>query len=398
MRTLLPLLLATAALGGCATDADDDPVLPVPAEGPLYLVHSAMQTTDDRVNYFSLVSSLEGGKIDYGNSIELVGRPRLYAQEGLGFFAIANAEDLSITRYEIGEEGLVEGGSISLRSTGVRSLGAQAVLFVSPTKAYYKDPAEAQIIVWNPTDMVVEDTIALPEEFVREGWITSFGDWVARDGEAFFAASWTSQAYDRVAAGTSLVRIDTETNEVTITEDERCRGLETAGNVDGTLYFFSGVINGFGHHVYPSEGGQQDCILRVSPGSEGFDADWTGTLSSALPEGTAATAAALTADGEIWAQVVDLDTTPDAPGSTYSEWYAGDWRWWHLPVASLDGAVQVPGEPGAYSSFTVSAESGFYISQTAADYSKTTLMDLSGAEPKLAASLDGFVLDIVRVR
>ena len=397
MRTLLPVLLLAAAAAGCAAETSDDPAA-VPAEGPLYLVHSAMEGTDGRVNYFTLTSNLASGQIDYGSSIELAGRPRLYAQEGLGFFAIANAEDLAITRYEIGENGFVEGDSVSLRTKGVRSMGAQAVHFVSASKAYYKDPGEAQIIVWNPTEMVIEDTIALPREFIREGWITSFGDWVARDGEAFFAVSWTSQAYDRVAAGTSLVRIDTATNEVTITEDERCRGLETAGNVDGTLYFFSGVINGFGHHVYPNEGGQQDCILRISPDSAGFDADWTGTLSTALPEGTAATAAALTADGEIWAQVVDLDTTPDAPGSTYSEWYAGKWRWWHLPVSSLDGAVEVPGDAGAYSSFTVSAESGFYISQTAADYSKTTLMDLSGAEPKPAASLDGFILDIVRVR
>ncbi len=328
-----------------------------------------------------------------------MGRPRLYAQEGLGFFAIANAEDLSITRYEMAEDGsFLEGAKISLRSKGVRSLGAQAVHFVSATKAYYKDSNEAQIIVWNPTEMIVEKTIELPRTLLREGWVTSLGDWAARDGEAFFTVGWSSTTYDRVAAGSALVRIDTTTDEVTVTEERRCRGMETAGNVDGTLYFFSGVINGFGHQVYPDEGGQQDCFLRILPGSTGFDAEFVGSLSDALPAGTAATAAALTADGEVWAQVVDLDTAPTAPGSTYGEWYAADWTWWHMQVETLAEPVQVPGSPGAYSSFTVSTDTGFYISQTAADYSETTLVDLGDGQPQPGLSLGGFVLDIVRVR
>jgi hypothetical protein len=391
MKNRFPLVLLAAAAAGCGTEE------PTAVNGN-YLVHSAVQGTDERANYFTLVNELADGTVDYGSSIELMGRPRLYAKEGLGFFAIANAEDLSITRYEIGEEGFVEGPSISLQPAGVRSMGAQAVHFVSARKAYYKDTDEAQIIVWNPTEMVVDEIIPLPETFLREGWYTGFGDWVERDGEAYFTVSWTNQTYDRVAEGAALVRIDTETDEVTVTEDARCRGMETAGNVDGTLYFFSGVINGFGHNVYPDEGGQQDCILRILPGESNFDADWVGSLSSALPEGTAATAAAITADGEVWAQVVELEKAPSTPGSTYGEWYAAGWTWWHMPIATLENPVQVPGTPGAYSSFTVSADSGFYISQTAADYSETTLIDLSGAEPKPGLNLGGFVLDIVRVR
>ena len=400
-KTSLPLLLLAATIAGCddSSETPNETACIDLGDGPVYLVHSAVEGTDGRSNYFTLTTRLDGGTLDYGTSIPLMGRPRLYAQEGLGFFAIANAETKEITKYELGDDGcFVKGPSINLAARGVTAMGAQAVYFASATRAYYKDPGEAQIIVWNPTEMIVEDTIALPASVVRDGWLTSFGDWVARDGEAFFTVSWTSPTYDRVAPGTALVRIDTATNEVTVTEDLRCRGIETAGNIDGTLYFFSGVISPFGYQIYGDDGGQPDCILRVLPGEQAFDGDWVGSLSEALPENTAATASAVSEDGEVWVQVVDLATAPTEAGSTYGQWYAADWTWWHVQMPGLTEAVQAPTQPGAYSSFTLSADSGFYISQTASDYSETTLIDLSGAEPKPGLNLPGFVLDIVRVR
>ena len=399
-KNSIPLFLLAATLAGCDSSETAENTSCVDlGDGAVYLVHSAVEGPDGRSNYFTLTTRLDGGELDYGTSLPLMGRPRLYAQEGLGFFAIANAETKEITKYQVGDDGCFEkGDSINLATRGVTSMGAQAVHFASATRAYYKDPGEGQVIVWNPTEMVIDATIPLPESLVREGWLTSYGDWVARDGEAFFTVSWTSPTYDRVAAGTALVRIDPATNELTVTEDLRCRGIETAGEVDGTLYFFSGVINIFGYNVYGEDGGQQDCILRIAPGAKEFDADWVGSLSDALPENVAATAAAITADGEVWAQVADLDTAPSEPGSTYGEWYAADWSWWHLQMPSLAEPVQAPTQPGAYSSFIVTSEDGFFISQTASDYSETTLMELSGPEPKAGVNMPGFILDIARVR
>jgi len=396
-RTAILLALTAALAVGCETD---DPAGPdISNEGPLYIVHSALESPDGRVNYFTATNTLASGELDYGHSLTLMGRPRLYAQEGLGYFAVANAEDVEITRYTIDDEGhFVAGDTISLHHHGVRSLGAQAVYFASPTRAYYKDPNEAQVIVWNPEEMVVEKTIDLPASLIRENRVTSFGDWVAREGEAYFTVGWTSQTYDRVDPGLALVRIDTTTDEVTITEDDRCRGIETAANVDGTLYFFSGVISPFGYHVYGNDGGQPDCILRIVPGETTFDADWVGSLAASLPDGTAATAATVDENGRVWVQVVDLSTAPSAEGTTYGEWYAADWTWWHLQVPGFDEAVRAPSAAGAYSSFTVGTEDAFYISQTASDYSETTLIDLSGESAVPGLNLPGFVLDIVRIR
>ncbi|AKF09900.1 hypothetical protein [Sandaracinus amylolyticus] len=371
-----------------------------PVEDPLFVLHSAVQSTEGRTNYFTAVSSLaEVADIDYSSSIELPGRARLYAEPGIGFFAIGDGEDTSVTRYTLNDDGTFEEGArLSFQPFGVTSMGAQAVLFVSPTRAYYKDAGQAQIIVWNPTSMEVDEVIELPAELIRDGRVTGFSAWASRPGEAYFAVGWTTLEYDRVDAGSALVRIDTTTNAFTVTNDSRCRDLNKTGVVGDSLYFFSGVINGFGHAVYPDDGGQQDCMLRVLPGQNVFDASYAGTISSALGEDEIGTVIAVTGDGRAWAQVVDTTVAPSTPGSTYNEWYAAGWRWVSLDLATVGDLVRIAGEPGAYSGFTVVDGTRFFVSQTEADYSETTLLDLSSGTPAPGITFPGFALDVARAR
>jgi len=369
------------------------------AASPLYLVHSSIQNSEGRTNYFTVVDSLDAArKLDYKQSLEVPGRARLYAAQGIGFFAIGDGGDVTITRYELSSDGrLVPGRKLSLQAQGVTAMGPQAVLFVSATKAYYKDDGQAQVIVWNPSEMTIEKTIELPATLLKTGYLTSVSQWAARDGEAYFAVGHVTKEYDRVLPGTNLVRFDTTTDTMTVTPDPRCRGLGKTARVGDDLYFFSDVINGFGHAVYPDDAGQKDCILRISKGKTGFDSDYVGSIAPAIGNkiGTVVT---VSPDGEAWAQVIDPTVMPKTPGTTYSQWYAGGWSWWHLKLATLSDAKQAPGDAGAYSGFIVGAGTGFFVSQTKADYSETTLVDLSGAAPKPGLSFPGFALDIARVR
>lgn len=375
---------------------------PSPGNGEpsLYLLHSAVQGDDgNRLNYFTPVSSLSAvSTVSYAESLELPGRARLYAAPGVGYFAIGNAEGVSLTRYELARGRFVPGQSLSLQAYGVSSLGAQAVLFASPTLAYYKDDGQGLIIAWNPSSMTIEDVIELPASLTRDGYVMGLSDWASRDGEAFFAVSWSTPEFDRVAPGTSLVRLDLATRELRVTHDVRCRGLQTAANVDGALYFFSDVINGFGHAVYPDDAGQRDCILRVAPGGTSFDPLYVGSMSGAFPPNTNATAVAVTEGGEVWVQLADLAVAPTSPGATYSEWYADGWSWWHLPLATLGDAVRVDLPAGAYSGTAFAAGDRLFISQSAPDYSLTSLVDVSGAAPTPGVSFPGFSLDVARVR
>ncbi|GHG70668.1 MxcI [Comamonas sp. JC664] len=393
-------LVACAALFLAACDEDPAPGPGPGEEGELYLIHSATETTAGRVNYFTLVDALgQARTLDYSRSLEIAGRPRLYAGRGVGFFAIGAGESPTITRYDVRDGALVPGESLSFQNLGVRAMGPQAVHFVSETKAYYKDASQGLVIVWNPAEMVIEKTLPLPAEFIQQGLVTGLSQWASRDGEAFFSLGWSTTTYDAVRPGTVLVRIDTETDEMTWQEDSRCRDLSKTARRGNTLYFFSGVINGLGYAVNGNgEAGQQDCYLRISEGRQTFDADFVGSIASTLGTGHVGSVMAVTDDGTAWMQVADTSVTPSSPGTTYSEWYSKGWSWWRAPLDGSSTATRVGGEPGAYSGFTLSSGSSFFVSQAAADYSTTSLVDLSPGAPAAGVTFPGFVLDVARIR
>lgn len=386
---------------GAEEDGDASDGATRPAADPLYIVHSATQNPDGaRTNYFTLTKSLLTPQmLDYDKSITQPGRSRLYAQENLGFFAIGAGETLTITRYTVGDNDTIEpGASLSLQAQGVTSLGAQAVYFVSETKAYYKDAANAQVIVWNPEQMKVERTIELPAELIKQEYTTSVSQWAAAEGQVYFAMGWTTKTYDKVLPGTKLVRIDTDTDEVVISDDSRCRGLNQTVNLDGTLYFFSDVINAFGQAVYPDDGGQPACALRINPGETSFDPDYVGDVAGAFDADQAATVVDVTADGIAWVQVADLDVAPTDPGTTYNEWYDKGWSWYQVPLDTLQSPVAVATPAGAYSGITATVDAEFLITQAAEDYSTSTLNALSSGTPEPGVSFGGFTLDVARLR
>jgi hypothetical protein len=370
------------------------------ASAPAFLLHSAIEIMERRTNYLTLVRSLrEVRKLDYGEALELPGRARLYAGPGTGFFAVGDRETAVITRYQMTADGRVaKGRAMSLQAHGVSALGAQSVLFISPTKAYYKDPGRAQVLVWNPDDMKVERTIPLPADLMVADHLTSFSQWASRPGQAFFAVSWTTGQHDRVRPGTALVQIDTATDAVTVGHDARCRGLDKTGRLGGVLYFFSDVINAFGHALSSDDAGQPDCILRVSPGRTTFDPDYVGSVASAFPGSRIGTVAAVTETGRAWVQLRDASVGASAPGSTHVDWYARGWTWAHLDLATLSDATRIPGEPGAYTGTAFLAGADFFIGRTAPDHSETTLLNLSGTSPRPALSFPGFAVEVAQLQ
>jgi hypothetical protein len=398
----VPQLDATITDSG-STDGGitDGSVAKPPAADALYIVHSAVQNPDGaRTNYFTLTKSLTTpANLDYGKAIAQQGRSRLYAQQDLGFFAIGAGETLSITRYTVGaNDTMVPGASLSLQPQGVTSLGAQAVYFVSETKAYYKDSANAQIIVWNPKEMKFEKKIELPADLIKKGYSLGTSQWAAANGQVFFALGWSTTTFDKVLPGTKLVRIDSATDTVTISDDTRCRGLNQTANIGGALYFFSDVINAFGHAVYPNDGGQPACALRVKAGETSFDPTYVGDIAGAFRADQAATVVDVTSDGTAWVQVADLTVAPTTPGTTYNQWYDKGWSWFQVSLSTLQDPRPVATKAGAYSGITATVDSEFLITEAAADYSTSTLNALSTGTPKPGVTFGGFALDVARLR
>lgn len=402
--TLLGALTAFTLVTACGPVAEepDDNKAEDTKKPARFLIHSGVDVQNVRTNFFSVVDSLTATEtLDYANSLELPGRPRVYASADPSVMIIGDAETMTLTRYDLEDGVLVAGDSFSLQPFGVTSLGAQAVIFLSETKAYYKDNAQMQIIAFDPTAMEVtsEEPIKLPSELVKDGLRNGFSDWASRDGEVYFTVGWTSATYDRVEPGTVLVSIDPATDKVTTTAEPRCRGLKKTANVDGDLYFFSDVINALGYVTNSAtDGGQKDCILRILKGEKTFDADYQGTMDGAFGDNHVGAVASVSADGEAWVTVADLDVTPSAPGTTYSEWYTKGWSWWHLPLATLTNAQRVEAEAGAFSSKTFSSGSNHFILTAQPDYGTSTFVDISSGTPTDGLVFSGYLLDVFEVR
>lgn len=397
---LLTVAAALVAVTACGTTPGEEKDPTLDEKEPAYLIHSLVTTDAGRTNYFSLVDSVtEATHIDYAQSLELPGSPRLYTASDYGFVLIGNAEDLTLTKYQVEDGALVAGDSLSLQAYGINALDAQAVLFLSETKAYYKDRNQMQIIVLNPQAMEVEKTIKLPEEFIKEEFLNRMSEWATRDGEAYITVSWYAKNYERVEPGAVLISIDPETDTLTHTYDARCRGLVKTARHDGDLYFFSDVFNALGYTVSgDTDGGQKSCIVRIKAGSKTFDADYLGSTDGAFGANHVGTVVTVSKDGEAWAAVADTTITPSEPGTTYSQWYSKGWSWWHLPLATLDTAVRVEGEPGGFSTKAFGLGSNFFVTRAEADFSKSTLVNLTSGTPTDGLSFTGSLLDVAEIQ
>lgn len=132
--------------------------------------------------------------------------------------------------------------------------------------------------------------------------------------------------------------------------------------------------------------------------ASGFDPGYVGSIAPTLGANEIGTGIAITSDGRAWFQVVDTTMVPTDPGTTYGEWYDNGWTWRHVDLASLGDPVTALAEPGAYAGIAFVLGTSFFISQTAADYSETTLINLSGGSPQQGVSFPGFTLDVARIR
>jgi len=167
---------------------------------------------------------------------------------------------------------------------------------------------------------------------------------------------------------------------------------------NGALYFFSEVINGFGYTIYGEEGGQKDCILRIREQDESFDKDYVGSVSGTLDDHEVGTGMAITEDGRLWYQVVDTDVLGLEPGATYDEWYAKGWTWQNFALESLSDRKNGEGAAGAYSGIAFALDAGFFIPETAEDYSDTKLIKVDDGKRSEGISYPGFTLSLIQLR
>jgi hypothetical protein len=398
-RPFAALTLLSAALG-CSSEAQKGPPGGV-NPGQAYLIGTRVWDDTSTTSYFHVVSSIERGtQVDESQAIEVPGAAKLYAVPDLGWFAIGGGEAPTITRYTLDAQGvLVKGDSISLQSYGVDSLW-DTLYIVSPTKAYYPDRAGTQLIIWNPTEMAVTGSIPLPET-AREGYLALYGYAPILRGESLLlSVGWFDwDENDSVLGETGLVRIDTETDMVAGFEvDDRCGGItQPVTTASGDTYLASSALAGAAHRLGRLP--MKPCVLRVPAGETTLDAQYleeldtlTGMDISGEPIPAGGNALFLRAFDESLATVADDSATYDLTGQSA-------WRWMRWDVATNNVEAIASLDPSTSDVLWFQLDGHVYGTETTADYSETTLIDLTAeGGPKRELTAPGFLHGVARIR
>jgi hypothetical protein len=252
-----------------------------PNEREAYLLGTRVWDDATTTSYFQVVRSLdEGTEVDLDRALEVSGAAKLYAVDGIGWFAIGSADDPTITRYTLSaDDGLVEDDRISLADYGVTGLW-DTLYTISPTKMYYPDRDGQQIIIINPKEMTIEGSIDLAMTG-RDGFLANYAyAAIERDGKLLISVGWFDwNKNDSVLGETGLLVLDTATDTVERFDiDDRCGGIVQPIVTDsGDAYFVSGALAAAAHEL-----GRLDtapCALRIRDDEEAFDQDYALELS-----------------------------------------------------------------------------------------------------------------------
>lgn len=397
---LLALALSAAALAGCTGGADGPGPQGI-AEGPAFLLGTRVWDDNDTTSFFHLIPSLEAGTpLDRSIVLEVPGAAKLFSARGIGWFAVGQGEAPTITRYTLDETGaLLEGDSINLGGYGVKGLW-DTLYFVSPTKAYYPDRAGEQLIVWNPQAMKVEGTIELPQT-ARAGYLAIYGYApILRGKHLLFSVGYFDwEETDTVLPETGLVTIDTELDALADFEtDSRCGGVtQPIFTPEGDAYLISSALAGAAFRL--GRLSTEPCALRIRKDERSFDPDYEQKLG-ALTAGAVAGEPVPGANGGVFLRVFDESLAQvDDDFATYELTGQAAWRWARF-VPGTDELTVLDGlEPSTSDVLWFQIDDRVYGTETTADYSETTLLELTAeGGPRRALTAPGFLHNAARIR
>jgi hypothetical protein len=349
------------------------------AAGPLYAIATEIYGADfsTSTSFVQLVSSLDGDEIDLGLAREYNGRATL-GKVGNWLF-IMDGEQPIIERFSVAADGtLTLNGELSFANYGMPywTIDAWGNTMVSPTQAYFTNPGDGSLIVWNPTSMEIVREVPLPL-LAPAGLELQSAPAYLRGDRLFRLFSWASfETFEFSRAPQQLAVYDTATDELlALVEDNRCPAIYSEPFEDeaGALYFSNHVWSPMETLV---KGAPASCSLRVLAGETTFDPDWQFRYAD-FADGREGAVLRYLGDGQALADIfhheratITSDTDPSELGQS------SNWRLWTVDLESGAGAP-IDGldfKPGGYNDVHVGGRS--FILMPSADYARTTAYEL----------------------
>jgi hypothetical protein len=393
---LFALVLAASLNGACSADGPEVGASGAPAGGPLYVVHSTIDTNDIRVGYLVTTSSIEGDvPVDVKKGIEVPGGGYLYAPPRGRFVLLGGSETPTFTRYELDDEGkLRPGRSVSFAQLGV-SRTYRHVIFESDQQAYFLDESQLQIVRFNPTTMEVDRAIPV-WDFKCPEKETTFGTPIRRDDGYYFPRGcWD---LDVTSRGASLVHLDPRTDQVTVTHDGRCMGMQVGFLADsGDAYWFSDPDASV-EWTYQKRDAPHDCALRLRKGETTFDKSWELDLTTRTG-GVSAVAAVPAGGSRVWVKVFEPSAFTGMVPVQEIAWGLAAWRWGLLDVESEEPiALDRAADLVVFYGYPIVVEGRSFSPVSNSDYSETTLVELTRAGVVKRLHVRGELRKVFRLR
>jgi hypothetical protein len=369
--------------------------------GARFLLGTRVWDDTSTTSYFHVVSSIEAGvAVDEDQALEVPGSAKLLSIEGAGWFAIGNGEAPIITRYTINDQGrLVEAASLSLLNYGVERLG-DTLYVVSPTKMYYPDREGQRLIIIDPRAMEITGEVDLGETG-RAGFLSLYSyAHLERGGDILFSVAWIDwNETDSILGETGLVVLDTETDTVSRFDiDSRCGGITTPVEMSsGDVYFVSSALAAAAHRLDRLR--TPPCALRVRNGDYAFDPDYLENLEELT--GNALAGEPVPGGGStIFLRAFDqaLGTVPEG-ALTWELTSQSAWRWLRWTPATAELSAVAGLEPSTADVLWFRVDGKVYGTETTANYSETTLIEMTAAGgPRRALTAPGFLHGLARIR
>ncbi len=396
-------LAACATLAACGpTDQPDDNADTDLATEPAYLFVNRVRTLASRTNYVSILPSLEPTDIDLDAALEVPGTSRFAALDGKVY--VFEGETGEVSRYRATDDlALVEEARFSMANEGVSSFGT-ALAFISPTRAYYIDREQAQVVVFDPTEMVLSGSFSVPG-LVRDDYpLTLVSSPAVVGDEVVVPVGWrTNDQSEAVFATAILVLSATEDRVVGVFEDSRC-GPGLSGFVHEGAFHVLGDWDAGAYDAFlpdPDDERIAACLLRYTPGSDGFDPDYLLDMTEVTGR-PLANGAFGTVDGRIVARVWDAEDSPAEVVSTLTDpaqWFGLEvWRWAVVDMRTEETTILSSLDLSGTSFNPSVVDDRFYVPVIDEETQSSTYVEIDGVETRDSVRATGDIITAGRLR
>lgn len=316
---------------------------------------------------------------------------------------VAGRDSPVLTRFAISDSGVPEEtGRLSFAPTGLSTISTRSsrFQFFSDTKAYLLDPTNREVIIWNPRDLELVGSFPIPGLDPPPGFVSAGIGGIARVDNRIIVPFWQGTADGVTAPRTAFAFIDGDTDSATVDVITNCGGINWSKvTSSGDIYFSTGGAT-VAAGIAGVPGTSPPCMVRVGAGESQVDDsfffspnDYTG----------APTAALLPAPGDRSYVIAYDEALGPAPGglSPIEVIFAPAWGLHSVAEVGVSTtATRVQDvEPAAGRPTAFLVDDRAYISLGAADFSSSTLVDVTNPESVTTAATAPMVIaEIFRLR